>query len=29
MEKGLNEKKNDLIIRAEEVLNKAKEEEIM
>ena len=26
MEKGLNEKKNDLIIRAEEVLNKAKEE---
>lgn len=26
MEKGLNEKKNDLITRAEEVLNKAKEE---
>jgi len=26
MEKGLNEKKNDLIVRAEEVLNKAKEE---
>ena len=26
MEKQLNEKKNDLIVRAEEVLNKAKEE---
>ena len=26
MEKGLKEKKNDLITRAEEVLNKAKEE---
>ena len=28
MEKELNEKKNDLITRAEDVLNKAKEEKV-